>query len=142
MGSLENFHQEIVQRLQSGELQLGVSKMAGAAPSSVAYSKSWTLFPFVAAAGYCVILWHFDYSWWWLVIGAPVAFLVGVLIRRNRGMAKASRLARADPYAFDRLWTEGALSLKLTESDPLDHEGECVSPDDYRKFIARHFLRT
>ena len=59
------------------------------------------------------------------------------------GKLRASRLAKADPYAFDRLWTEGALSLKLSGSDPLDQEGECVSPDgDYRKFMVRHFLRT
>ena len=47
MGSLENFHQETIRRLQSGELQLGVSKMAGADRRSVAFSKLFTLFPYL-----------------------------------------------------------------------------------------------
>ena len=57
MGSLENFHQETIRRLQSGELQLGVSKMAGADRRSVAFSKLFTLFPFFAAASYCASSW-------------------------------------------------------------------------------------
>ena len=143
MGSLENFHQAIMQRIQSGELQLGVSKMAGADPRSIAFSKFWTMFPFLAAAAYAAILWHLDYSWLWWLVTLPVAFTVGVIVRRNRGMARASRLAKADPYAFMRLWDEGALSLRISGAEYGDRRETCISPDgDYKKFMAWHFLRS
>ena len=45
MGSDENFHRAMMQRVQSGELQLGVSRMAGTNSGSIAYSRFWTLFP-------------------------------------------------------------------------------------------------
>ena len=39
MGSLDNFHQAIMQRVQAGELKLGVSRMAGAEPGSTRISQ-------------------------------------------------------------------------------------------------------
>ena len=43
MGSTENFHREIVRRLQSGELRLGVDRSFASNSKSVAFSKFWTL---------------------------------------------------------------------------------------------------
>ena len=60
MGSLENFHQEIMRRLQSSELQLEVTKAMGGDPNSVAFSKFWTLFSYFAAAGSVGIVWRLD----------------------------------------------------------------------------------
>ena len=138
MSSTENFHNEIVRRLQSGELLLGVSKMAGANTTSIAFSQFWTLFPFLSVVAYIATPWYFGSSLFWgYVVFSPVVLIVGVIIRKKRGMAKASRLAMSDPCAFMRLWDEGALSLKL----PGDGEG-CVSPhDDYRQFVSRKFLQ-
>ena len=49
----------------------------------------------------------------------------------------------SDPATFDSLWNEGALSLKLAIVSPSWAGSEvCTSPDDdYRQFIAQHFLR-
>ena len=108
--------------------------MAGADPRSIAHSRFWTLFPFLAALAFCVILWGVDYPWFWWLVSPPAAFFVGVAIRRNRGMAKARRLAMADPLAFMHLWDEGALSLTVQDT-------VCMSPnDDYQKFVAQYFL--
>ena len=73
-----------------------------------------------------------------------MAFLLGVVIRRNRGMAKASRLARTSPSAFSILWGEGALSLKVAAAPgSVETETNCGSPEgDYRQFVAQHFLRS
>ena len=65
MGSLDNFHQAIMQRVQAGELELGVSRMAGAEPGSIAFSRFWTLFPFMAVAGYIGIPWYLDSDLFW-----------------------------------------------------------------------------
>ena len=80
MGSLENFHQEIMRRLQSSELQLEVTKAMGGDPNSVAFSKFWTLFSYFAAAGSVGIVWRLDGPWWWFVIGPLVAFFGGSVI--------------------------------------------------------------
>lgn len=87
MGSLDNFHRTIVQRVHAGELLLGV--------------------------------------------------------RRSMWKGRTRRLAMSDPATFDRLWNEGALSLKLAIVSPSQAGSEiCTSPDDdYRQFIAQHFLR-
>lgn len=137
MGSIENYHAEIIRRLQSGELLLGVNKMAGAHQKSIAFSQFWTMFPFLAVGAYIGIPWYLDSPrFWWYVIFSPVALIIGIIIRKKRGMAKASKLAKSDPYAFMRLWDEGALSLKLPNTDD-----DCVSPqDDYQQFVARNFL--
>ena len=75
-------------------------RMAGASPSSIAFSKFWTSFPLLLTAAYLGVLWHLNYPWWWFVLGTPAALLLGVVVRRNRGMARASRLARTSPMAF------------------------------------------
>lgn len=87
MGSLDNFHRTIVQRVHAGELLLGV----------------W----------------------------------------RSTWKGRTRRLAMSDPATFDRLWNEGALSLKLAIVSPSRAGSKiCRSPgDDYRQFIAQHFLR-
>lgn len=113
MGSLENFHHGIMKRVRSGELELGISKMAGTDSHSVAFSAFWTLFAFLTL---------------------PV-FFISVPIRRNRGRVRARQLAEISPDAFQTLWEEGALSLKVPSGEV------CMSPqDDYRKFMAHHFL--
>ena len=96
----------------------------------------------MAAVGYIGIPWFLDSDLTWgYVIFAPVAFILGVVVRRNRGMAKASRLAKTSPDAFLTLWDEGALSLKLSASESHETESVCRSPEgDYKKFVARHFL--
>ena len=67
---------------------------------------------------------------------APVTFVAAVWIRRNRGITKARRMASSDPMMFDRLWEEGALSLRLAGSEHI-----CMSPGgDYTRFVWRHFL--
>ena len=142
MGGLENYHREITARIRAGKLRLEVIKEAGADPNSVAFSKFWTLFPFYAAAGSIGIVWRLNGPWWWYLIGAICAFFCGSAIAFILGKRRARRLAMGKPLAFDSLWTEGVLALKLPESDPLDEEGICVSPDDdYREFVARHFLK-
>ena len=143
MGSLDNFHQAIMQRVQAGELKLGVSRMAGAEPGSIAFSRFLTLFPFMAVAGYICIPWYLDSDLFWgYVIFSPVAFGIGVVVRRNRGMAKARRLVKPSPEAFLTLWDEGALSLALPASEFDEQEAVCMSPqDDFKEFMARHFLR-
>ena len=117
--------------------------MAGTNPGSIAYSRFWTLSPFMAAVGYIGIPWFLDSDLTWkYVIFAPVVFILGVVVRRNRGMAKARRLARHSPEAFLRLWDEGALSLALPASEFGEQEAVCMSPqDDFREFMARRFLR-
>ena len=111
--------------------------MAGAQPSSVAFSMFWTAVPFLATGAYIAVPWHFDSRWFWgYVIFSPVVFGLGVLIRRNRGMANARSLAMSDSLGFARLWDEGALSLKAP-----DRADVCMSPqDDYRQFISQNFL--
>ena len=142
MGSDENFHRAMMQRVQSGELLLGVSRMAGANSGSIAFSRFWTLFPFVVVAGYIGVPWYLDSDLWWgYIIFSPVAFILGVVVRRNRGMAKARRLAKSSPQAFLSLWDEGALPLRVSSSESPDQEIVCRSPEgDYKKFMARHFL--
>ncbi|MDE0002602.1 MAG: hypothetical protein OXQ29_07895 [Rhodospirillaceae bacterium] len=138
MGSLENCHQAIVDRIQSGQLLLGVSKMAGTNPKSVVFSRFWTAFPFVATAGYVAFPWitESNFPIWIYLAGSPVVFTVSVLIRKNMGMKMARRLAMNDPLAFDRLWGEGALSLELP-----DFSDDCLSPNgDYKKFMSANFL--
>ena len=147
MGSLDNYHHLIMERLDYGELELGVSKMAGANPQSIAFSKFWTTFPLLVTIVYIAVptgsyiavpeMAQSSPPWWGFVVFAPVTFVAAVWLRRNRGMAKARRLASIDPFAFDRLWDEGALSLRLAGSVHV-----CMSPrGDYRRFIWRHFLR-
>ena len=146
MGRLSNYHRVIMERLDTGELELGVSKMAGASPQSIAFSRFWTTFPLLVATAYIAVpavsyivvpeLARSGPPWWGFVVFAPVTFVAGVWIRRNRGMAKARRLASVDPLMFDRLWDEGALSLRLAGSAHV-----CMSPsDNYRWFVARNFL--
>ena len=117
--------------------------MAGTEPGSIAFSRFWTFFPFMAVAGYIGIPWYLDSDLFWgYVIFAPVAFGIGVVVRRNRGMAKARRLARHSPEAFLRLWDEGALSLASPASEFGEQEAVCMSPqDDFKEFMARRFLR-
>jgi hypothetical protein len=88
MGSRDNFHDAIVQRVQSGELLLGVSRSR------------------------------------WL-------------------SARTRRRALSGASEFERLWDEGALSLKLAITPPsLVGAETCMSPDgDYRQFMAQYFLR-
>ena len=143
MGSLDNFHEAVVQRVRSGELMLGVSNMAGATPGSIAFSRFWTMFPFLAAAASLAVLWLLDVgSYWIYVVLGIAAFFVGVVIRRSKGKQKAWDLAVSDAFAFDRLWSEGALSLKMAIVPPsLVGADTCVSPDgDYRQFMAQNFL--
>ena len=137
MGSLENYHRAIVERCQAGTLELGISRMSGTEPQSIAFSKFWTTMP-VLAVLFCIASpWLIQTAYaWGLFIIAPGVFVVGVLIRRDRGMARARRLAVTDPLAFAQLWDEGALSLRLTGSEEC-----CVSPNgDYRLFIFQNFL--
>ncbi len=147
MGSLDNYHLLIMERLESGEMELGVSKMAGASPRSIAFSRFWTTFPLLVTTAYIVVpagsyiavpeLAQSGPPWWGFIVFAPVTFVVAVLIRRNRSMSKARRLASADPLMFDRLWDEGALSLRLAGSEHV-----CMSPGgDYRLFVWRRCLR-
>ena len=141
MGSEENCHREIMRRLQSGELQLGVSKMAGVSSGSIAFSGFWTSFPFIVTAAYVGMLWVLQYPWLWWVLGSLVVFGLGVVIRRNRGMAKARQLAESNALSFMTLWGEGALSLHILASDRHSDGVYCQSPSgDYKKFIAHHFL--
>ena len=137
MGSSDNFHHAIVRRIQSGKLSLGISKMAGAQPSSVAFSRFWTAFVFLAPGTYIAVPWYFDFALFWgYVIFSPGVLILGVLIRRNRGRAKARSLAMSDSLAFAHLWDEGALSLKSP-----DRAEVCMSPqDDYRQFMSQNFL--
>ena len=88
MGSRDNFHNAIVQRVQSGELLLGVSRSR------------------------------------WL-------------------SARTRRRALSGASEFERLWDEGALSLKLAIAPPsLVGAETCMSPDgDYRLFLSQNFLR-
>ena len=52
MGSLENFHQEIMRRLQSSELQLGGDQGDGRRTLTRSPSRSlWTLFSFLCRCG-------------------------------------------------------------------------------------------
>ena len=141
MGSLDNHHREITGRIQARELYLEVIKEAGADPNSVAFSKFWTLFSFYAAAGSIGVVWRLDGPWWWFVIATLGAYFSGSVIAFILGKRRAKRLAMSDPLAFDSLWAEGILALKLSRSDILSQESVCVSPDDdYKKFMARHFL--
>ena len=72
---------------------------------------------------------------WYVAI--PVAsFLIGSVMGFIRGGAKVRKLATSDPYMFDALWHEGALALEVWNGP------NCVASrgDDYREFVARHFL--
>ena len=131
VSSLDNYHREIIDRVQTGDLQLGVSKMAGADRRSIAFSKFWTSFPFLAVVSCVGIPWHLESELFWgYVIFSPAIFVVGVLVRRNRGMAKARELAMGCPMGFMYLWDEGARSLRDTHTDEI-----CLSlRDDYCAF--------
>ena len=137
MGSTENFHREIVRRLQSGELRLGVDRSFASNSKSVAFSRFWTLFAFFASAAGLGIAWRLGGPWWWYVAIPVASFLAASVMGFMRGGARVRKLATSDPYTFETLWGEGALGLELP-----NQEAYCVSPDaDYRAFIAQHFLR-
>ncbi|MDE0173446.1 MAG: hypothetical protein OYH76_18720 [Defluviicoccus sp.] len=137
MSSLNNFHQAITTKVTAGDLQLGVSKMAGADPHSIASSRFWTLFPYLFTIGYAGTLWAFAYPWWWYILGVPITWFFAVFIRQKKGMQKARRLAMSDSLAFDLLWDEGALTLRIPGSEV----PTCMSPTgDYRQFMVQHFL--
>ena len=137
MGSTENFHREIVRRLQSGELRLGVDRSFASNSKPVAFSKFWTMFSFFAFAGGLGIALGLDGPWWWYVAIPVAGFLAGSIMGFIRGGARVRKLAMSDAYMFDALWHEGALGLELP-SGP-----HCVagSGGDYRAFVAQHFLR-
>lgn len=138
MGSTENFHQEIMRRIRSNELHLGVDRSFTSNPKSIAFSRFWTLFSFCAAAGTLGIMWQLDGPWWAYLAGPAAAFLAGSIIGFIRGGSRVRKLATTDSLAFDTLWSEGALSLKLPSQ-----EAYCISPSgDYRAFIAHYFLRS
>lgn len=136
MSSLQNFHRAVAERVSAGDLQLGVSKMAGADPGSLAFSRFWTSFPYLFTAGYAGALWLLAGPWWGFVLGVPAAWFFAVYVRQKREMRKTRRLAMSCPVSFDQLWDEGALSLRLPHGDAV-----CLSPHgDYRGFMVEHFL--
>ena len=136
MGSAENFHNEIMRRIKSGDLLLGVSKAVGAETGSITFSRFWTLFSFYAAAGSLGILWRLDAAWWGYATGVPAVFIIGSIIGFTLGRARARRLAQKNPLAFMKLWDEGALYLCVPDTGVI-----CMSPSgDYKSFMERHFL--
>ena len=94
MGSLDNFHRAIVQRVESGELLLGVDGSFASNSKSVAFSKFWTLVSFFAVAAVLGILWQVSAPWWGYLAGPVAAFLAGSMIGLMR--------ARAGPKTGDQ----------------------------------------
>ena len=138
MGSTENFHREIVRRLQSGELRLGVDRSFASNSKSVAFSKFWTLFAFYASAAGLGTAWQLGGPWWWYVAIPVASFLAGSVMGFMRGGTRVRKLATSDPYMFDALWGEGALGLKLLTGKTCSS----LTGENYRAFVAQHFLQS
>ena len=134
---LDRFHESIMPEVNDGRLLLGVKRMAGVSPASVAHSKVLLYSPWIVAAGCVALPWYLTPDWFWVgIVVAPFVLGTSVEIAKRRLMARARRTAKLSPLGFMRLWDEGALSLKLPQQDI-----ECVSPHgDYRTFMVQHFI--
>ena len=120
VSSLDNYHREIIDRVQTGDLQLGVSKMAGADQRSIAFSKFWTSFPFLAVVSCVGIPWHLESELFWgYVIFSPAIFVVGVCIFRPKPITVPGQADHFRPPCGCRFFPTPTRRITATPWHPL-----------------------